>query len=392
MARKPATRANGDGSVYQEGDRWRAYLVIDGKPTRRSAPDKKTANRRLQELIKLRDAGVEVGTGKMKLSAWLARWLDILTEAGKKAKTIEGHRECCRLYINPYLGDRKIEAIRASHLDDWRKQLRAKGLSDSTIAGAHRRLRAALNVAVKRRMIVRNPVDQVEAPTVGKRRVKALDTAQAVQLLVTLIAEQHRLYALFMLAVTTGMRMAELIGLRVGTLTLTGDDTHLVVREQLQRITDPTTGKKVIHRQTPKGEDDESHERIIPLSAAQVSILKAHLAQLQLERLTRGESATLDADDLVFTTERGTPIDDRNLLRTLHRLCGRAKLPRVSFHSLRHTAGSVMLAKGAQLIDVSAVLGHSSPMITARIYAHSFDAGKRQAIDSASAALLLKEA
>ena len=145
MVRKAATRADGDGSVYQDGNRWRAYLIIDGKAVTRSAPDEKTANRKLQELIKLRDAGIEIGTGKMKLSAWLDRWLDLLTEAGKKAKTIDGHRECIRLYINPYLGERKLETIRASHIDDWRKQLRERDrkLRDSTIAGAHRRLRAA---------------------------------------------------------------------------------------------------------------------------------------------------------------------------------------------------------------------------------------------------------
>ena len=93
-------------------------------------------------------------------------------------------------------------------------------------------------------------------------------------------------------------------------------------------------------------------------------------------------------DELLFITERGAPINDRNLLRTLHRACARARVPRVSLHSLRHSAGSVMLAHGAQLVDVSAILGHSSPLITAKVYAHSFDAGKRQAANSASAALL----
>ncbi len=392
MVRNPAARENGDGSVYPDGDRWRAYLIIDGKRVTRSASDEKGANRKLQELIKLRDSGVEVGTGKMKLSDWLDRWLDILTEAGKKAKTIEGHRECCRLYINPYLGDRKIEAIRASHLDDWRKQLRTKKLSDSTIQGAHRRLRAALNVAVKRRMIVRNPVDQVEAPTVGKRRVKALDTTQVGQLLDTFATERHRLYPLFVLACTTGMRQAEMIGLRVGALTLAGESPQLIVREQLQRITDRETGKKVFHRQTPKGEDDESHERTIPLSPAVVTILKAQLARLQLERRTRGDLTPIGDDDLVFTTERGTPINDDNLRRTLNRALKRARLTHVTFHSLRHSAGSVMLAEGAQLVDVSAVLGHGNPLITARIYAHAFDAGKRSAVNSASNALLRKGA
>lgn len=392
MARKNATRPDGAGSVYQDGNRWRAELPIDGKPVRRSASTEKDAHRKLQELIKLRDAGVEVGTGKMKLSAWLDRWVDILAEAGKKAKTIDGHRESIRLYINPYLGDRKLDGVRASHIDDWRRQLREKGLSNSTIAGANRRLSAAFNVAVKRRMIAHNPCKQVEAPIVGRRRILALDTDQVAQLLDTLAGEQHRLYPLFVLACTTGMRQGELIGLRVGSLTLAGDAPELVVREQLQRITDPATGKKVIHRQTPKGEDDKSHERTIPLSPAVAAVLRAHLARRQLERRMRQEAAALGADDLMFVTERGTPINDDNLRRTLTRACKRAGLPRVTFHSLRHSAGSVMLARGAQLVDVSAILGHSSPLITARIYAHAFDAGKRHAVDLASAALLRKEA
>jgi integrase len=95
-------------------------------------------------------------------------------------------------------------------------------------------------------------------------------------------------------------------------------------------------------------------------------------------------------DELLFVTERGAPINDRNLLRTLHRACARAGVPRVSLHSLRHSAGSVMLAQGVEIIDVSAVLGHANANITASIYGHSFDAGKRSAVAAASAALLRK--
>jgi integrase len=101
----------------------------------------------------------------------------------------------------------------------------------------------------------------------------------------------------------------------------------------------------------------------------------------------RGEGAP-GADDLLFVTARGNPINDRNLLRTLHRACKRADVPRTSLHGLRHTAGSVMLALGEQIVDVAAVLGHKNPNVTAEIYAHSFDAGKRSAVNAASAALL----
>jgi integrase len=118
-----------------------------------------------------------------------------------------------------------------------------------------------------------------------------------------------------------------------------------------------------------------------------VAVLRTHLAAMTEERVKRGARRP-SADELLFVTERGTAINDRNLLRTLHRACARAGVPRVSLHSLRHSAGSVMLARGEQIVDVSATLGHANANITASIYGHNFDAGKRSAVNAASAALL----
>lgn len=386
---RPKDLIDEGGSVYPEGDGYRAALVIDGKTVRRRAKTERAAHAKLRELIKLRDAGVIPGTGKMKLSAWLEQWYSILARAKCKPKTIAGHRDICKYYVIPYLGDKAINAIKPPDLDTWLDQLGKLELSAWTIHGAFRRLRAALNIAVKRGMIARNPCLQVEEPPKpGGRREEVLDIPQLMCLLNELRA--HRLYAAFAVLGTLGLRPSELIGLRVGSLTLDGDDSALVVCEQLQRFTGPD-GKQVLHRErsTKSGREDEPEARSIPLSPELVPILRAHLTAMKAERLKRGERPIeLDPDDLVFTTKNGTPIDDRNLLETLHRACKRAGVPEVSLHSLRHTAGSVMLAQGQQIVDVSAVLGHANPAITARIYAHSFEAGKRSAVNAASAVLL----
>jgi integrase len=383
---KPKDLANKDGSVFEDppgSGKWRAQLYIDGKIVRRRATSERNAHAKLRELIKLRDQGLQVGTGKMKLSAWLEVWY---TLGDRKAMTNAGHRDTCDRYVIPYLGEIALDAIRPHHLDEWRAKLKAQDLAAWTINGAFRRLRAALNVAVKRGMIARNPCAQVDAPPTGPRRTAVLDTAQLQKLLDTLAGD--RLYALFAVAGALGPRPSELIGLRIGALLLDSEKPELVIREQLQRFKG-SDGKLQTHRErsTKGGDEADPNPRTIPLSPELEVILRAHVTALKAERLMRGEGAP-GADDLLFVTARGNPINDRNLLRTLHRACVRAGVPPTSLHGLRHTAGSVMLALGEQIVDVAAVLGHKNPNVTAEIYAHSFDAGKRSAVNAVSAALL----
>jgi integrase len=85
----------------------------------------------------------------------------------------------------------------------------------------------------------------------------------------------------------------------------------------------------------------------------------------------------------ISSSPSASAMGDRNMLGYLHRACKRAGVPRVSPHALRHTAGSTMLARREQIVDVAAVLGHANPLTTASIYAHSFDEGKRSAVNAA---------
>lgn len=383
MTRAPKARDDGEGSIYEEGGegtgRWRAALVIDGKLIRVRAKTEKEARRKLKELMAQRDARLAVGEGKQLLKVWAAFWLDTLLPGKQvKPKTIEGHRYVCERYVLPDLGHHQLIRLTAQHIDEWQGKLRAKGLSESTISNARRRLNTLLETARKRKLIPENVVQLTDAPTATPRRREVLDEAQVIHLLA--ILAKHRLYAFYALACATGMRQAELMGLRWPAIDL--EAGTLIVREQLQRIKG-ADGKRQIHREdSTKNRKD----RIILLSPELMAVLRAHhVLQLQ-EKLILG--TIYQGEDLVFTSEDGTPLETGALTRQFKRALKRAELPNVTFHSLRHSAGSIMLAHGAQLVDVSAILGHSSVAITARIYAHSFSAGQRQAIAAASSALL----
>jgi integrase len=356
--------------------------VIDGKMERRRATTKRGAQQRLKELEAIRDARLNVGDGKQTVAQWVNHWLTVLLPPVVKPKTLEGHTDTCKRYVLPYLGRYTLLRLSAQHIDQWQAALRDKGLSEGTIANARRRLSAALEAARNRKIVAENVVKLTEPPSSAPREQTVLDEAQIIVLLDTL--RNHRLYAFYALAAATGMRQGELFGLRWSAVDL--DAGTLIVREQLQRVKD-ANGKRQLHRETPKGRRSQaSKERTIHLSAELVQALTAHRQRQRQERLVLGDA--YQGDDLVFTSEDGTPLEAGAVLRQLKRALKRAGLPAVTFHSLRHSAGSVILAHGAQPVDMSHVLGHSSVAITARIYAHSFTEGQRKAVAFAASALL----
>jgi integrase len=199
-----------------------------------------------------------------------------------------------------------------------------------------------------------------------------LTEAQAVALLNQVDGEQ--LAPLYEIAISSGLREAELIGLRWADIDL--QKRTLSVTGQIQRRRQPD-GKTRLVRLPPKS---KRSERTIPLSESLIAILKAHKKRILEERLRAG-TAWRD-HDLLFPTANGTPRDSATLRAHFKALLEPAGLPKTTrFHDLRHTAASLMLDDGATIADMSAILGHSSPAITARIYAHSYDEGQRRAIE-----------
>jgi integrase len=154
----------------------------------------------------------------------------------------------------------------------------------------------------------------------------------------------------------------------------------LRVRDQLQHIDGTPTFTP------PKS---KRSKRDIPLDADTVAVLRAQLARVDARRDDdEAQWQRPDFGNLVFPSEVGTPIGTSNLLRSFRAALKRTGLRTdLRFHDLRHTAGSLMLAAGAQLVDVSRLLGHSSTAVTDRIYAHSYEDTRRDAVASVASRL-----
>ena len=128
--------------------------------------------------------------------------------------------------------------------------------------------------------------------------------------------------------------------------------------------------------------------RSVPLSPAVVSLLKAQRVTQAAKRL-RAVNQWTDTG-LVFTTEFGTPVEPRNILRTIELAAAKAGFENVGVHTLRHSAAVAWLESGVHIKAVADLLGHSSIAVTGDIYGHTSDATTRGAIDGLSAALGLQ--
>ncbi|MBS2546429.1 site-specific integrase [Catenulispora sp. NL8] len=216
---------------------------------------------------------------------------------------------------------------------------------------AHAVLASALNHAVSEDQLPRNVTKLVPMKTGRPVRFEPLTLEEARRLLSA--ARAHRLHALFELALRTGLRRGELLGLRWTDLNL--DAGTLSVRRTLQRL--PERGLVFLPPKT------KASERRLALPTECVHALKQHREQQVAER--EAARTVWKEQGLVFPTRVGTPIDPVKLRRYLGTLCDSVKVRRIRFHDLRHSCTTLMLEQGVELVTIKELLGHAHIGVTA---------------------------
>jgi integrase len=216
--------------------------------------------------------------------------------------------------------------------------------------------------------LVRSPIDEVQTtPRVIRKRVEVLSEAELATLLGHL--EGAPLYTPVLVAAYTGLRRAEVLGLRWADLDF--NKGALAVTQQVEVI----SGK--LHVKAPK---TDNSRRIVTLPAGLVPELKAHRKRQAELRLQLGLSK--DAKDLVFTEPTGQMVNPDVFSYRFTRAVTAAGLKHVTFHGLRHTHITHLLRAGVPARVVSGRAGHANTSMTLHTYAHLLDGD-----DEAAAAL-----
>lgn len=323
---------------------------------------KKDAEAALAKLIRAQETGLDLSAARLTVSAFLDRWLDVWKDR-VKPRTHARYAELIRLHVKPALGPTSLTKLRPLHIEELYGSLRKRGLSGTTVLQIHRVLHAAFGQAVRWQLLDRNPTDAVKAPRRSTLEAKSLTGEQVPKLLD--VVEGHPVQVPTLIALGTGMRLGEVLGLRWQDIDL--DAAAARVRQTLQ---------VTMQFDLPK-----SHRslRTLSLPTFIVDTLKRHRKSQNERRLMLGES--WQELDLVCDRGDGQPLRPDTISKQLRNLAKAAGLD-ISFHGLRHTHASLMLAAGTDLKVTSSRLGHSSISITADLYTHVASRQDRAAADA----------
>lgn len=241
-------------------------------------------------------------------------------------------------------------------------------LSAATIHAYHRVLSSILKRAVRWRCIARNPAEGAELPSLSGHAARYLDTPDAHRMLQLLLSEPIKWAAPAIFDLLSGLRRAELLGLRWQDVDFSTGALRIV--QSWNYV--PAVGTYV---STPKTEDSA---RCLRVSTAALTILRTYKAWQDECRAAVGD-AWQDTDGRVFTNELGRPLFPSSLTAWLRKFIRRSGLPDSSVHSLRHTYASLLIADKTPLVVVAHNLGHAQPSTTANIYAHVIQSAEIEA-------------
>lgn len=389
MARKTSDdgrNPNGRSTVYLGKDGWWHGRVTmgtrdDGRPDRRHvrARTESEATTKVQNLERKRDSGQKVRVGKAwTLEKWLRHWLENVAKPSVRYKTLTYYQTAVEKYLVPKFGAHRLDRLEPEHVERLYQRLRDEGAKASTVQQVHRTLRTALNEAVRRERITKNPVLVVKAPKAPQTEIEPLTIKEAQRILAT--ARERRNAARWALALSLGLRQGEALGLKWSDLDT--ESGTLTIRRALQRQTwqhgctssEPCQQKRAAEcpRRHSGGlvivePKSKAGRRVVSLPPALLDALVEHDEKQDEERHHAGE--LWQEGGWIFTQPNGKPLDPRADHQEWKALLEAAGVREARLHDARHTAATMLLVLKVPPRVVMEIMGWSEMSMTSR-YQH----------------------
>lgn len=378
---EPYTWKLKDGTTVS-GTRYRARATtLDGdRIARTSNVSKADAVYKLNEALARTARGQAPADGRMRARQIFDDWLAAKRTAGRKPRTLKRNQELVDIHLRPGLGHLTLRQLQddatVQRFFDERKAWTSdsgRKMAPRTIQAIHDALRAAINLAIKRGHMHRNPVGKtgsVEIPRPRRKVHVPLSHDEAQTFLAAAVGHRHQ--HLYSLLLGTGVRLGEALAIRIapGPDTSWADIEHNVlhVRETLEPLSareatarglafrwqaDDLKGER--HRDVPRWRD-------VPLTTDAVAAIKAQLLVVKTNRFHAGKA--WHDHGFLFVDEIGEPFTQSNINHAIKVVGARAGAPRVHAHLLRRSTATYLHAKGVPLATIQAILGHATIGVT----------------------------
>ncbi|MDR0398003.1 MAG: site-specific integrase [Candidatus Nomurabacteria bacterium] len=348
-------RSKGEGSIVQRSDgRWmgRYTVMLPGGTKKRQSvilKDKQAVIARMREEMALADRGTPIVRSKRTTGEYLEYWLKYISAPRVRDITQAGREMTVKNHLMPTVGNIPLTSLRPDHIRMMLTKFEQDGKSRYVQKVAKQLLSTAIKDAVKLELVSRNVTLSVDTPKYKYKERKVWDKEQVARFLDFI--KDHKYSALFEIMFHYGLRRGEVIGLRWRDIDFQKNEIH--IRQTIAEV----RYKLVVSEPKTK-----SSIRDLPLLPRVKSALLRHkLAEAKYDY----------ADDLIFHSSIGNPVDPRSLLTTFQWLAKNAGLPKLCLHEIRHTVATLLKDAGVSPKDAQVILGHSDIATTLQIYTHS---------------------
>ena len=349
------------GYIRKRGDAWRIEismgLGVDGKYRRHSETvhgRKSDAQKRLNEVLVNMEKGVFTPSRRLTVAEHLRNWLDGYVKTKCSLRTFDCYQSIIERHLIPALGHIQLKQLHQGAIQRYYGEA-CQSLSSRTVHHYHRVLSESLKDAVRKGYLARNPAELVDAPSPKGKAMRTLTPGEVEVLMET--AKDNYYYPVIYTAVSTGLRQAELLGLRWRDIDL--DMLSISISQVLYKR------RGVCQFKEPKTSHSKRRVAMTPKLAL---FLRRYLSMRQ--DIYNNLGKPLSIDDLVFTSVNRLPVDPAVLSHAFARVVSKAGLEKARFHDLRHTFASLMLMRNAKPKVISEALGHASVAFTMDVYSH----------------------
>ena len=390
-------RGHGEGGVtlHKPSGRWMAHVSNGRKYDPKTGTykrDRRYVYADTQDAaIKARDElkaqlakGIDVGNADALVGEFLDEWPHDAVKGRVSPKTYKSYAEIVRLHLKPSIGHVKIGKLNQQHVMRMLNTKSDAGLSGRTVQYIRAVLRTALNDAMRWDYVHRNVAELVRPPRVEKRERRYLSRPEEIALLESVKGDP--LAHLYLVAVRTGLRQGELLGLQWEDIDFERLELRVrrnVIRLKIERDSDGSALTAGWQFAPPK---TERSRRTIPITLEVSQALRRQREQVYGEYgLKRVAGSRWQEHHLVFPSELGTPMEPSNLTRRFRRHCAAIAIDGMTFYGLRHTAASRMATSNIPPRVAMELLGHSQIATTMEIYSHVSTDEMRRALEQSDA-------